>query len=471
MSIKTYDAPKEENASEDFSVTVNGEPVFVYQARVSAIPFNQVWPGYQRPIDQTEIASFAYWDMSGSADIRIQSSKQIESVNVKPASLGIKPEIDGNTISFTLERRAYVTVEVNGMHNALHLFISPFEEQIPDKYDEDVLYFGPGIHSPGIIQMRSGQTVYIAGGAVVYGSIEAWEKNDIKVLGRGILDQSGFERKEAQGGVSFFGCENCVIDGIIFRDPNVWTIIPAGCRDVSISNVKLIGLWRYNSDGIDIVNCEEVVIKRCFIRSFDDSIVIKGLQGRGGFETRDLPVKNIRAEKCVIWNDWGRALEIGNETCAPEMSNIHFKDCDLIRTTRAAMAIPQGDRALVKDIVFENIRFEIDDYNLPPKFQKEKGEIYDPESEKEYCPALLYIQIEEDRYSKDTERGNTRNIVLKNITVSGKQMPKTWLRGHDAQHTIEGITVENLTFNGEKITSAEQGRFEIGDFVDDIRFV
>ena len=48
----------EEPISKDFRVLVNGEEVPVYTCRISRIPFNRPFPGYQRPIDQTEEASF-----------------------------------------------------------------------------------------------------------------------------------------------------------------------------------------------------------------------------------------------------------------------------------------------------------------------------------------------------------------------------------------------------------------------------
>jgi hypothetical protein len=57
-------SPAEEAPSPDYTVTVNGQPVFTYSARVSAQPINQVWPGYQRPLEQTERAAFASWDMT-----------------------------------------------------------------------------------------------------------------------------------------------------------------------------------------------------------------------------------------------------------------------------------------------------------------------------------------------------------------------------------------------------------------------
>jgi hypothetical protein len=41
--------------SQDYTLTVNGHPMFVHQARVSSHPLNQVWPGYRRPLEQTEL--------------------------------------------------------------------------------------------------------------------------------------------------------------------------------------------------------------------------------------------------------------------------------------------------------------------------------------------------------------------------------------------------------------------------------
>ena len=38
----------------------------------------------------------------------------------------------------------------------------------------------------------------------------------------------------------------------------------------------MMGCWRYNSDGIDMHNCENVHIDGCFLRTFDDSICVKG---------------------------------------------------------------------------------------------------------------------------------------------------------------------------------------------------
>ena len=45
--IKISPVPDESYRSHDFVITVNGINLDAYKCRVSRIPFNRVWPGYQ----------------------------------------------------------------------------------------------------------------------------------------------------------------------------------------------------------------------------------------------------------------------------------------------------------------------------------------------------------------------------------------------------------------------------------------
>ncbi len=134
------------------------------------------------------------------------------------------------------------------------------------------------------------------------------------------------------------------------------------------------------------------MIRDSFVRAFDDAIVLKGLNwGRGDFHER--PVRNVRVHDNVIWCDWGRALEIGAETSAPEIAEVRFRDCDIVRTTHIAMDIQCGDRALVQDIRYENIRVEIDDVCPAPRMQGSREDRYLEEPSGAYVPNLLVIVI------------------------------------------------------------------------------
>jgi hypothetical protein len=473
ISMVIHPAPEGERMSEFYTLTANGEPVPVYSCRVSAMPFNQVWPGYQRPLDQTELAAFASIDTAGPLKISVASFRDIQDIVVRPLSKNIIPTTRDHRIDFTIQEPGHFTIEINGWHHAFHLFINPLEGSIPAFDDEDVLYFPPGVHHPGKIQLESHQTVYIAGGAVVYGSFHAHEASDITICGRGIIDVSESERGQGGGAIRLSDCNAITIDGLILRDPDVWCCSLFGCRQAEINNLKLVGLWRYNADGIDICNSRDIHIRDCFVRAFDDNIVFKGLKWeseRRSTSYHQRPVRDIVVERCVVWNDWGRAFEIGAETSAPEIANIVFRDCDIIRTTHIAMDIQHGDRALVHDIRFENIRVEVDESNLRPRLQQTRGETYTVDHEDDYLPYLFYIIIRHNYYSKDKELGQVQDILFKDITVNGK-MPPSYFKGEDGEHNVERVVIDNLVVNGQPCHNPKEAQLEIEPYVSDVEIV
>ncbi len=491
-AVVSWPAPPEEKLFQDYTLRVNGQAVPVYVCRVSAMPFNQVWPGYQRPLDQTELAGFAYWEMSGPVVVEVTAQRPFTSVAVRPTSRGIQPVVKGQRITFQLPRPGQFTVELDGTHHALHLFADPPEAGAPKPGGPNVLYFGPGVHRPGKIQLQSGQTVYIAGGAVVYTAIEGRGVSGVRILGRGVIDTSEFERGKGGGSIHLEDCSDVKVDGVIIRDSDVYGLSAFGSRRLEISNVKLVGFWRYNSDGIDMCNTQDVVVRDSFIRSFDDSLAIKGVKGHSG-GARPLAgqsydsqaVRNLRASGLVIWCDWGRALEIGAETSAPEIADVVFRDIDVIRNTHIAMDIQHSDRAAIHDIRFEDVRVEVDDANPLPMIQEHRAQKYNPRADATaaacggcatlpahagYLPNLFVIIIHPTAITRDQEQGTVRDVISKNISVTGKTLPPSAFTGWDAAHDVRGVTIENLRLNGRPITTRADAHLQIGKFVQDVRF-
>ncbi len=69
MMLHIHQPPIEETTCCDSDVSINGEKTSPYFARVSAIPYNTVRPGRQRPENQTESASFISFEADGPAHI------------------------------------------------------------------------------------------------------------------------------------------------------------------------------------------------------------------------------------------------------------------------------------------------------------------------------------------------------------------------------------------------------------------
>ena len=125
----------------------------------------------------------------GDRGVRVRVKRQgvpFSEVTIRPTAKRIKPRrIDGQTVEFSLDHPTKVSVEFDGDrdHNLFVFADTPLERPAQD----DLIYFGPGEHEAGFINMHSGQTVFIDEGAVVYGQIDARGADHIRILGRGIL--------------------------------------------------------------------------------------------------------------------------------------------------------------------------------------------------------------------------------------------------------------------------------------------
>lgn len=468
--LKTYDFPEEKE--ESIKIVADGLTIPVFRARVSKYPLNRRWPGHQRPVDQTETAYFAFIETDEKFTLEISFEKDFENVNIRPLSKNVKYKKEGRKVIAVFPGKGKYTVELDGVHNALHLFVNESGEYQPEG---EIIRFEKGVHEPGEIVLKSNQTLVLDEGAIVYGTVFAEDAENVTVCGHGILDAShhkekilfeadkpderGFAVKNAvrTHTVRFNYCKNVTVKDITIRDSLVYTICPICTDNILIDNVNIIGNWRYNSDGIDMHNCNNVEIKNCFIRTFDDSLCVKGFDYimdeknmlRNGIMHNTF--SNVNVNNCVIWCDWGRSLEIGAETRAEEISNITFENCDLIHNSYAACDVQNVDYADVHNVTFKNINVEYDDRCYSLQLQETEEQQYDLEQDKDFMPNFLCTSINYiPEYSKSaTERGRIRDILFKDINVYAKKMPPMLFEGYDTQN-VESITVDNIMLNGKK---------------------
>lgn len=485
MSYKIYDMTQTELDYSGYGIKINGVDVKPDTARVSAVPFNRRWPGHQRGIEQSELINFVSLETDEELNFEITPKEPFKDVVIRPVTLGIKPEItEDGRILFALKKAAYFTVEPYGRNNALHIFADPISNYNIDKDDENVIYFGKGEHEAGIIHLESNQTLFIDEGAVVYACIRAMDAENIKILGRGILDNSHnkekilFEANVTNNStavknskrlhtVQLEYCDNIEIDGITIRDSLVYNIRPVACNNINIKNVKIIGCWRYNSDGIDMHNCTDVNIDNCFIRTFDDSICIKGFDCyyEGDVEEAVRKAmyrngkaydvfKNVLVKNCVIWNDWGRCLEIGAETRAEEISNVVFENCNIIHSTHAILDCQNVDYADVHHVTFKDISIELEDVIPEPILQTCDEEVYKNKN-LDYCPSIITVEVifHYEYSAGGTRRGKNRNINFDNINLYGRHKPEFNFTGYNDEHSTSDIKISNFFINGKPLSA------------------
>lgn len=450
--VVTYPAPVGVAPSPDYTVTADGKPVFIQTVEtLNGGP-----------------ASFGGFDFSGSVEIEIKTARPASagSVKVLPASWGITPKVEGQTIRLTLSQPRNLTLEVGGFERALHLFANPLEKDAPKAGDPGVIYFGPGVHDVTTMTLPSNTTLYLAGGAILKCKIGEGEKpthlkdwsgmknyrlfmslygvKNVRICGRGVIDMSALPW-HARSGIVVERAEGVRIEGITILDAPAWTVAAFNSRDIQIENIKQL-CRRENSDGIDLCNTQDATVRGCFMRNNDDEICVKTTMGAptpGG--------KNILVEGCVIWNERARGLGITSET-RRDISDVTFRDCDIIHDFSkggdcAALAILVSDSGTMRNIRFENIRIE------------------------EARNTLIRCWVGKDMWGHDPERGHVSGAVFKAVTYSGAGQPSVRMDGCDATHLIENVTFENLKIGGKLIENAEQGKIKLNPFVRNVRFV
>ena len=441
--------------NDDYVVTLNGCKAEVRACRESRIPFNRYWPGRQRPLDQTERASYIAFEAEGAVACTVKPKWKCPKAVVRPLSACVKPVLaDDGSIAFTLPKPGYYVLETDGPHKALHIFMeSP--RSFPER-DGATLRYGPGMHIAGLVRLKSHDRVYIDRDAIVFGCFTGENVEDVKIFGHGVIDGRICERvfegcytPLQQSCLRFHGSKGIEIDGPILMDSPCWVLACFDCEDVAIRHVKIVGQWRYNTDGIDICSSRRVTVSDCFVRAFDDAIVIKGVPPYS-----DKAVEDIAVERCVLWCGWGNTVEPGVETWAPHFRNVRFCDCDLIRNSRSALNVSAGGNAVMENFLYENIRVEMQTDGLPEIMQRSDEQKYDSAGRRSF-PAL--VKVDNYQYVKQAgvPLGHVRNCTFRKIAVfaePGTPPPsimvtsRTPLGGE--MRPFENVTLEDFSING-----------------------
>ncbi|MCQ6561582.1 glycosyl hydrolase family 28 protein [Paenibacillus mendelii] len=436
--------------SRDWQLSAGGHAIPVY-----AVPVTSGGP--------LSFASFEYVEGEGTIMLKATSARAVHSAEVRPASLGVTAEVEGQELRIPISGPGKYIVETNeDMERPLFIMVHAPERDVPAEGDSHVIYYGPGLHVVSTLELKSGQTVYIAGGAIlrvtvpegevpdVYSdwagkklyqdTLTAHHAADITIRGRGIIDLSMLDW-HARKAVFFQNCERVCVEGVTCVGTSHWTIHLSQSTDCVIRDLMLIG-YRENSDGIDIVNCEHVRVENCLIRTGDDAVVVKAMAAPPALGGRD-----IRVHNCTVWNDKVRCFGITGET-RTDITDVVFENCDIVHSRAVwteelgSLCIIVGDSGTIENIRFENMRIE---------------------DEQRYAMACLIFK---DRWSVDQAAGRIRNIVFRSIHIPAG-VPSLF-HGFDEQHIIEQVVMEGLYVDGQPAEHVEQANLCMNDFVKNI---
>ena len=410
--------------------------------------------GTERDVYHTEFFDFVYAvKEKEEINVEIEVSKPFEKVVIRPYSSKVNFKTENTKITFSMSGKERAIVELDdALESPLYILLG---EYIPCPEKADYVFESGKAYNIGALELTSNQVVYIEEGAVVSGYFKSRMADNIKICGNGIVYGGNWHKWDENSGeqliVPVLG-ENIEIRGITLLDGGSWHIVPVACKNVLIEDVNILGKV-ITGDGIDIVGCENVTIRNCFIRANDDCISVKAVEFQDPSGCTD--VKNILVENCLFWNaEFGNTLEIGYETRCDEISDIIFKNCDIVHCqyegnqSGGVLTIHNADRAEVHDIYYENIRIE----DAQEKF--------------------IDIKTLDSKYSKDRERGMIHDIYFKNIEIVDGVFPVSIIRGYEMKNEIcrpHGFYFENIVVHDKKIETVNDMRMVV-ELSNDIEF-
>ena len=404
----------------------------------------------------------AMFDMAGDVDIEIGLPVNVENAIVRPINSGITPTVSGRIITFTIPADKTNQYSVEWNNNAINPTNTILIFANPHETFTGTIIVEPGVHVRDYF-VSSGQTLYLKPGAVVRGSISV--NTGGKLVGRGIIDGSHRinwikDCWRAVLPVVTSDASNVEINGISIFDPNAWCMEIRNSSNVLISNVKIISS-RCNSDGISIQSSNNVTIDKCFIRSWDDGVVIKNYSNT--LNSHTITVKDTR-----LWTDLAQALEIGVETnkgqpggCSrgphalgaactapvnpdPKIYDVTFEDITVFHALhKAPISIHNGDNAVITNIIFKDIVIE--------NYQSGLGDGWN------YLIDITNLtgrdMMGAPSWTHITDRGSISGVHIENIHVLSGRRPGYRVRSSlgaqnsDVAGFIE-ISYKNITYNG-----------------------
>lgn len=383
-------------------------------------------------VQSNEISYFVIYSATDAnetdATVRIETDAAISEVKVRPLSAGVKADISGTRISLEAKVDSKLSVEFpGGEEKPVFLFLYPQES--PIDITPSVRYYGPGEYTEELLVLNSGETLYLAEGAVLHAHIITQGAENVTVCGRGIIDITGAPKSKRLA--RFHSGKNITVKDVTLTGAYGWSCSFWGCENVTVDSINII-TWLVTGDGIDVVGSHDVTIKDCFIRASDDCIALKATSYCGEDGLAD--VYNVKAYGCVLWNGMpGNGIEIGFETRCDEIYNVEFSDIDIIHVedagwqTGGAITIHNGDRARVHNVVYRDIRIED-------------------------CPKVFDFKVLNSRYSKDEQRGVIEDILLENVRIVDGAFPASILSGFEPeQHPVRNVRFVNCSAYGEYI--------------------
>ena len=436
--LTTYPGPTGITPSDQYTVTVEqgGAPQSSFVYKVLA-----------RKLDTNLETDTSWTSLSFKGDITLHVTKLGGAPTdciVRPYSAAIQTTFDAasETCTFTVHQPGNFSVEFapeihNPISHPMLVFANPPEVDVPAPNDPNVVYFGPGVHDPGLGQpINSNTTIYLAGGAWVNGAfLASGAVQNVVIRGRGVISGLFYDTGAQATNVPLPGLidipnmssQNVLVEGITLVDAPRFNI-QALAQDTTIHGVKEIAWW-YNTDGI--VGGNKTIIEDSFVKVNDDTL--------------KLHWGDTIARRNVLWQlDNGGTFNLG-WNIEQDVHDFHVYDNDVIHTefdSIEAVAVFRSRQAGAGDLhryLFEDIRVE----DAPWR--------------------LFYLVLENNKwYDPTLGYGTIEQAIFRNIhDYQAQHQRPNVIQGIDGDHMVKNVSIQNLYTDGVCVGSSVGGDFSI----------
>lgn len=440
---------------DSWTVEMEGRPVRLERQETLTHPKDA--PPY---VDERKGGWYQYgrFALRKPVEVRVRSTRSLAALRVVPEKYGVKPRrVSDQEVAVDIQRPCHLSFESDGRKGALHLFAD--EPVTPPPQTKDVVYYGPGEHvlDPVELNLRSGQTLFLDEGAVLYGRVSASGEN-ISILGSGTISGRRFQRFKGPKGLGFLRIHhatNMTIRGVAIAAPNGWSVAVRKCDHVLFDDVRILGGNMINDDGIDLVNSRNVTIRRSFIRTQDDNICTKGICYPVRPEDGP-PVENVRVEDCELWCDGANTFRFGFECDAPYMKGVVVRDVDILHFSplpnppiahiwsHAIFKIQTSDGMLFSDLDVKGVRVHADGNDINLVIAE---------------PRPTWVPREGFKRHYYTRGGAIRNCRFEDISVRGKKdgfVGGIHLIGRSRGESVSRMHFSGIDYFGDVVSSTSE---------------
>lgn len=455
--IRVYDIPDGVRTYGRAQVTCEGVSLPLYSVQVNT---SQSWSpnAYKRAE-----SGVALIELDGYAVITVKPDVALDySSKLRPLSARITPvaDLQENTLTFKIKSAGNYVLEINGdKDNTINFFVTEYGGFGGADGYKNLIYFGAGLHTAanngyinadGVVTLNSNTLVYLDDGAVVRAKFVAANASAVAIRGRGIIDGSAFERDAVKGTVTvpidFNYCTDVSLEDFTVLDPAGWCVNFYFIQNSKIDNIKII-TSRSNGDGISLQSCKNITVEGCFVRSWDDSLVVKNYP-QWSDRSKHGATENITFKSCTVWTDLAQSLEIGYETVGEKLSGVRFENITILHALHnAAISIHNANNAAVTDIVYEDITIE-DAVN-----PSGGAGIIDVR--------ILYSETWSSAHTV-TALGSINNVLIKNLKVVSAKYPSMTIggcrdvrSGYESDHVLNGLTIDGFSVGGARPSPEE----------------